>query len=162
MQVIDPKIIDVLSLPSLTYADRRRLPRIPVVYFVFRAGTDEIVYIGQSKCLNDRWLQHDKSWQFQDTDHIAWYVVEGKEQRCAFEKSLIQHWKPRYNRKDVRVLGDDFRTTSVRVRPELLRDARYFLDEEGKSLQEFLADQLEQYVQRRKQEKSSSPGQQCA
>lgn len=41
------------------------------------------------------------------------------------------------------------RQTTLRVDPELLRKARFFLDEEEKSVSEFLIQQLEQYVQQR-------------
>jgi predicted HicB family RNase H-like nuclease len=38
------------------------------------------------------------------------------------------------------------RQTTLRVDPELLRKARYYLDAEGKSVQEFLVQQLHAYV----------------
>lgn len=56
----------------------------------------------------------------------------------------------------------DLRQTTVRVAPELLRKARFYLDEERKSVQEFLAEQLEQYVHRREQEQSSKTTEECA
>lgn len=39
--------------------------------------------------------------------------------------------------------------TTVRVVPELLRKARFYLDEENRSVQEFLAECLTAYVQER-------------
>jgi hypothetical protein len=39
------------------------------------------------------------------------------------------------------------RQTTFRVDPELLRNARYYLDKEGLSVAQFLVQQLEKYVQ---------------
>jgi hypothetical protein len=43
------------------------------------------------------------------------------------------------------------RQTTLRVDAVLLRKARFLLDEEGKSINEFLVEQLAAYVQRREQ-----------
>lgn len=42
-----------------------------------------------------------------------------------------------------------FRQTTIRVDPELLRKARFYLDEHDKSINEFLVEQLEKYVESR-------------
>jgi hypothetical protein len=47
----------------------------------------------------------------------------------------------------------DLRQTAIRLTPELLRLAKYYLDEENSNLQKFLSEQLERYVERRTQEK---------
>ena len=47
------------------------------------------------------------------------------------------------------------RQTTLRADAELLRKARFYLDEEGKSVAQFLVEQLERYVQQR--EESGSP-----
>lgn len=52
------------------------------------------------------------------------------------------------------------RQTTVRVPPETLRKARYHLDKEGRSIQEFLAEQLERYV--REQEQAPPEAAECA
>jgi len=43
------------------------------------------------------------------------------------------------------------RQTTIRVDAALLRKARFLLDEEGKSINEFLVEQLAAYVQQREQ-----------
>jgi len=45
------------------------------------------------------------------------------------------------------------RQTAIRLTPELLREAKYYLDEEDSNLQKFLSEQLQRYVERRSQEK---------
>jgi hypothetical protein len=47
----------------------------------------------------------------------------------------------------------DLRQTAIRLSPELLRLAKYYLDEEDSNLQKFLSEKLEHYVQCRSQEK---------
>lgn len=54
------------------------------------------------------------------------------------------------------------RQTTVRVEPELLRKARFYLDEDGKSVQEFLAEQLATYVRQREQEQPPRSTEACA
>lgn len=54
------------------------------------------------------------------------------------------------------------RQTTVRVDPDLLRKARFYLDEEDKSVQQFLVEQLEQYVQSREQSRPLRPREECA
>lgn len=53
------------------------------------------------------------------------------------------------------------RQTTLRVDPELLRKARFYLDEEGKSVSEYLVEQLRHYVAQREHK---APGRQedCA
>jgi len=41
------------------------------------------------------------------------------------------------------------RQTTLRIDPELLRKARFYLDEENKSINEFVTDQLAAYVAQR-------------
>jgi predicted HicB family RNase H-like nuclease len=50
----------------------------------------------------------------------------------------------------------DTKQTTVRVKPELMRKARFYLDEENKSVQEFLADCLATYVHRREQRQAEN------
>lgn len=47
------------------------------------------------------------------------------------------------------------RQTTLRVDPELLRKARFYLDEDGKSINEFVVEQLTHYVQQRERERAS-------
>jgi hypothetical protein len=54
------------------------------------------------------------------------------------------------------------RQTTLRVEADLLRKARFYLDEDGKSVTEFLIEQLEQYVQRREQSGTKPLTQECA
>ena len=45
----------------------------------------------------------------------------------------------------------DLRHTTIRVEKILLRKARFYLDEEGKNVGQFLVEQLERYVESREQ-----------
>lgn len=49
------------------------------------------------------------------------------------------------------------RQTTLRADPELLRKARFYLDEEHKSINEFLVEQLEVYVRQRDEQRATSP-----
>lgn len=54
------------------------------------------------------------------------------------------------------------RQTTLRVPPEILREARFLLDEEEKSINEFLVDALKAYIAHRKQAKAAPPEAECA
>jgi predicted HicB family RNase H-like nuclease len=54
------------------------------------------------------------------------------------------------------------RQTTLRVDPELLRKARFFLDEEGKSVSEYLVEQLRHYVAQREQKAPVRDKEDCA
>lgn len=47
----------------------------------------------------------------------------------------------------------DLRQTAVRLPPELLRLAKYYLDKENSNLQKFLSGQLERYVEEQTKER---------
>lgn len=54
------------------------------------------------------------------------------------------------------------RQTTLRVEAELLRKARFYLDEDGKSVQEFLAEQLAAYVRKREKKGDLPRSADCA
>jgi hypothetical protein len=54
------------------------------------------------------------------------------------------------------------RQTTVRVEADLLRKARFYLDEDGKNVQEFLVEQLARYVCEREQRHTSKTTEECA
>ncbi len=56
----------------------------------------------------------------------------------------------------------NLRVTTLRADPDLLRKARYFLDEENKSINEFLVEQLTIYVRHREQRQAPRKAEECA
>jgi predicted HicB family RNase H-like nuclease len=54
------------------------------------------------------------------------------------------------------------RQTTLRIEPELLREARFFLDEDGKSINEFVVEQLKRYVEQCRRKRSSPRVTECA
>ena len=48
------------------------------------------------------------------------------------------------------------RQTTLRIDADLLRRARFYLDEDGKSVSEYLVEQLRLYVQERERQESQS------
>lgn len=55
--MINPSEINPLSLPSVSLLDRKKLFRWQGVYFVIQ-DEQEILYIGQSPLIKNRWNQH--------------------------------------------------------------------------------------------------------
>jgi hypothetical protein len=53
MQLITPELIDIISLPSLAFNDRKQLPNVSAVYFVLEEGV--VIYVGATENLLKRW-----------------------------------------------------------------------------------------------------------
>lgn len=51
------------------------------------------------------------------------------------------------------------RATTLRADPETLRKARYFLDKHGKTINEFLVEQLERFIHECEQQKAHASAQ---
>lgn len=91
--------IDLTTLPSLPLHERRRLPNCSAVYFV----TDikgVVVYVGSSKSLTLRWLQHDKYIAFTrfDSPVISWLELP-EDELLTREGYYIKALKPVLNTK---------------------------------------------------------------
>lgn len=89
-------IIDIASLPSVSLAERRRLPEDEGVYFVVDA-LDQCVYVGKSVNLRTRWACHQKLPLFSSENgvfRIAWLITENA---VAVERRYIRLLKPRFN-----------------------------------------------------------------
>lgn len=66
--------VNPLTLPSLSLQERRSLPECAAVYFVLNSS-DEILYIGGTVNLAQRWLAHHRWYQLVemgDDIRLAW------------------------------------------------------------------------------------------
>jgi excinuclease UvrABC nuclease subunit len=156
----DVKNLDVMSLPWVSFAHRAALPLKAGIYFVLNA-TDTIVYIGRTQSLAGRWIQHHR---FHDcvamaAARIAWLSISDLSLLPRIEQALIEVFHPVLNGVSS---GTSLRQTTLRVEPELLRKARFFLDEEGKSINEYLVQQLTEYVRECEQGRAARRTQDCA
>lgn len=89
--------VDITGLPSIAFADRSCLPRIPAVYFVFEG--DYLLYVGRSGNLRQRWLNnwHDKYALLCERHPItiAWFETADVKM---LERRLILVLRPPLNR----------------------------------------------------------------
>ena len=88
--------INPFSLPSVLLQNKDLLPARGAVYFVIDAN--EILYIGQTKNLYNRWRSHHKQPEISDSNQIliAWLECD-EPQRTPLELELIKLHKPRLN-----------------------------------------------------------------
>ncbi|WP_206603104.1 Arm DNA-binding domain-containing protein [Leptolyngbya ohadii] len=98
-------ITDVSRLPSLSLADKEYLPTISGVYFLLNKY-GEVLYIGQSTNICDRWKSHGWSEDIREGLRIAWLAIPAKDLLLVIETALIAAFRPPYN-KDFRGLKDD-------------------------------------------------------
>lgn len=89
--------MDVTTLPSVEFADRRALPRKPGVYVV--SDATGVVYVGQAQSIRDRWRNHHRSVDLVTLSdvRIAWTEVASLEERLEIEGHLTARYRPRFN-----------------------------------------------------------------
>jgi hypothetical protein len=93
--------VRVSHLPSLAFQHRRDLPTAPVVYFVIGENLD-VVYVGQTANLHDRWRSHHRALQMQSGDYrIHWMEVFDEQRRIEIEREAINYFRPVWNRSEV-------------------------------------------------------------
>ncbi|MBD2416101.1 GIY-YIG nuclease family protein [Nostoc calcicola FACHB-3891] len=100
------EVVNPLTLPSLSLQERRSLPECAAVYFVLNGN--EILYIGGTVNLAQRWLAHHRWHQLVemgDGIRLAWLECSEPALLLEVETALIKHFQPRLNRTPV--LGDN-------------------------------------------------------
>ena len=91
--------INPLTLPSLLLQERRSLPECAAVYFVLNSS-DEILYIGATVNLAQRWLAHHRWHQLVemgDGIRLAWLEYSEPALLAEIEAALINHFQPTLN-----------------------------------------------------------------
>lgn len=97
--------INPLTLPSLKLQERRSLPECAAVYFVLNSS-DDILYIGGTVNLAQRWLAHHRWYQLVemgDGIRLAWLECSEPALLLEIEAALINHFQPTLNRTPVPV-----------------------------------------------------------
>ena len=91
--------IDPSLLPSVALEGRNHLPKSSGIYFAM-AGA-EILYIGKSISIHDRWQNHHRTNQLKAYNkvRIAWIVqsVSKEEELSELEEAYISYFKPPLN-----------------------------------------------------------------
>lgn len=93
--MINPETLDLSTLPSLPLSDRKQLPAIPCIYFAISSGT--VQYIGMSKNLRNRWVNHHRLSRLSLNSNIAWLKVSDISLMPEIENALIHWFKPPLN-----------------------------------------------------------------
>lgn len=93
---------DVLDLPFVHLLHRDNLPSFRAIYFV--VYKNEILYIGCTNNLFDRWKAHGltkKILELREDTVIHWLKYFSKQYFIEeVEKVLIEHFKPRFNKQN--------------------------------------------------------------
>lgn len=93
-----PDDINPFDLPYVSLSFRQALPTISSIYFVIQNGI-EIIYIGQSENLKNRWKNHDKLPAIRKLggdNRIAWLKTD-KASLAEIEAEFISRYKPSLN-----------------------------------------------------------------
>lgn len=96
--MIDPKSINLSSLPSLPLSQHSKLPAVPGIYFAVDSF-DVIQYIGRSVNLKQRWLAHHRKKQLEQMGSVQliWLEVGEPSLLPEIEDALIAWFNPPLN-----------------------------------------------------------------
>jgi len=94
-------IAQISLFPSTTFEHRAELPPIGAVYFVLNSRR-EVMYIGQTANLRDRWKSHHRARQMAVGSYRIHFVhVADEDRRLALEKEATAYFRPLWNRTEV-------------------------------------------------------------
>ena len=97
-KLFDLTLDQITALPSVPLLDRDQLPNAPGIYFAL-SGTNELYYIGRSRNMRVRWLQHHRYSELCQVSDIrlAFAVVEEQHMLGNLERALIRRLNPPIN-----------------------------------------------------------------
>lgn len=123
--MIDPKAVDLASLPWLPLSERSAFPRQPAIYFAIDS-TEKVQYIGISKDPKQRWSRHHRYEQLRSAGkvRIAYLFVEDVALLKSIEAALIAWFHPPLN-----VIG----IPSCKVETEVLPDMESVTGQRGRT-----------------------------
>jgi hypothetical protein len=112
--MLDISTLDIHSLPFVETTSLKMLPPISAIYFVLNPS-NEVLYIGQSRNLFQRFLAHHRltDFKFNSFERICWFTSE-EEMLDELEAMAIQHFSPTLNGRIVHV--HETTTTSCHFR----------------------------------------------
>lgn len=91
----------IMYLPSLDFQHRQGLPLVSALYFVLDDQLN-VMYIGQTANLHDRWRSHHRARQMRANVHrIYWVEIPDDARRADAETRAIAHFGPIWNRSEV-------------------------------------------------------------
>lgn len=96
--MIDPKLINLSALPSVSLDNRKRLPQTAGIYMAIDAA-ETVQYIGRSNNLRKRWLQHHCQGYIANGGQIAYLEVNDVSLLPEIEKALILWFDPPLNQQ---------------------------------------------------------------
>ncbi len=121
--MINPECLDICKLPSLPLEEKYKLPDIAGIYLCINEA-EEIYYIGQSKNINRRWLQHHRNYQLEDIGNIriAWIAISETSLLNDIETALIEYFNPSLNNSLVSVPQNYKGRMSLYLTPSLKKE----------------------------------------
>lgn len=155
--MIDVKSVNPMTLPSLPITMKKGLPVCPSIYFVLEGK--EVVYIGRSVNLNNRWRQHHRFCQLSQNAVIAWLEVSDESLLETIEKALIDFFSPKLNGSDVSNEGKSTQKVIVAayIPIELKDDAERLAKSQNRTLSNLVGMLLEKAVADYRESEKESP-----
>ena len=86
--------------PYLLFRDRQFLPDVPALYVVL-SDAGELLYIGITANLQQRWKDHHRASQMEDHYRIYWRMAESAKERAEHERTFVRTYRPLWNRSEI-------------------------------------------------------------
>lgn len=96
--MINPQTLNISELPYLPLNQKSKLPDVAGIYLAIDER-GKVYYIGQSKNINQRWLQHHRIYQLEHIGNIkiAWLAISETSLLDEVETALIEYFNPPLN-----------------------------------------------------------------
>jgi hypothetical protein len=158
----EPQSIPLLALPFVSFAERKRLPRLAAIYFVLNVE-GMVLYVGQSINLALRWAAHHRATKLSEhqATRIAWLVMEDAALLDDVETACLAYFKPICNsrthpiKKGVqgpsRMPRGPYKKMLVRIPPDILEALEEETTSSDRSVNGELVHVLREWVDQRRQ-----------
>lgn len=155
--MINPKILNLSELPSLTIKNRALLPNTAGIYFAIDSqGT--IQYIGRSSNINQRWKAHHRQSSLEKCDRvrIVWLEISDCDLLPSVETSLIEWFQPCLNFQTcLKEDEEKMVRTSVTIPESVIEKFKIYCRDKRRSVSAQITFLIEQELEQQKEDKKN-------
>ena len=144
--MIDPKALDMSSIPSVYLESKSELPRESAIYFAIDSQR-RIQYIGRSSDIKQRWMQHHKFSELTSIGNVRIaYLCMDVDILPSVERALIEWFQPPLN-KSLSGVNSLETTKNVRIEASLHALLKILAVKKGIKLEDIANEAILEYLE---------------